>query len=747
METRNFGIMLVALLLVSPAGYALNTNAAGTVGVIKLYSGWNMVSVPANAKVSMADVASTCGTAAYAWRMGQSGYVKEDTLVPGYGYWVKGTKDCLFPVVPQTKQLFVQPGLFSGWNLVGAASNAMQISSNAGDCQITSGPWHYSPSISNYEYSDSLKPGEAYWIRVSSSCTLGSEQPPVPPDNQAPVITSVSAPSSLKVGEAGTWSVSAYDPEGKQLTYSAFWGDEPSKSGAAQAASATQSSSFTHVYYSAGTYYQKFTVTDDKGANTQTSSVVVVSSQPVPAPAAQKITIPQSGNYEINVAWYDTAGSSVIAVEKPLYKSLGTFSGENNWVNSVAQLGYLNAGDEVVLSIQTLWNGQWYNKVNSTDPYYISVAQNGNQFRIEADDGIKYDGGYNDALIYLQPSSQNQPPVISTIGGPTSLTAGQTGTWSVSAYDPEGSQLSYYVTWGDEAADLARRSVSAVQTSSFTHVYYSPGTYTATFTVMDSSGASATSSYVVQVTSKEYISVTVPSAGETLTTGNSYTISWSTSPGLRNYLGCVEAVYLATGGTYNIDCGSTLLSSGQAVWNVPTWAPAGEYKVRVSVYASTGQPVGESGAISVVNPISAINKAPVISSLSAPSQLRIGEAGTWSVSAYDPEGKQLTYSFVWGDENPYMGRPMVASQAASATHAYYTAGTYTVFVTATDDKGATAQATATVSVLPKTDCVVMPICIAGHVAAFSHYGSDGCAVYVCKAVGQVQTTANPTVVR
>lgn len=101
--------------------------------------------------------------------------------------------------------------------------------------------------------------------------------------------------------------------------------------------------------------------------------------------------------------------------------------------------------------------------------------------------------------------STNQPPVISQISGPTTLAVNQTGTWSIVARDPENQSLSYSIQWGDEmmyplAAEsrMAFNPVSS-QTSTFTHVYASAGTYTVQVTVTDAQGGSAQSSVSVQV--------------------------------------------------------------------------------------------------------------------------------------------------------------------------------------------------------------------------------------------------------
>lgn len=100
-------------------------------------------------------------------------------------------------------------------------------------------------------------------------------------------------------------------------------------------------------------------------------------------------------------------------------------------------------------------------------------------------------------------TSTDRPPVISAIVGPTNLSTGQQGTWTVAASDPYNGQLSYSVVWGDEgttATSAASPTQTYSQSTSFTHVYANPGTYTPTVTVRNSTGLSAVTSTSVLVT-------------------------------------------------------------------------------------------------------------------------------------------------------------------------------------------------------------------------------------------------------
>lgn len=98
---------------------------------------------------------------------------------------------------------------------------------------------------------------------------------------------------------------------------------------------------------------------------------------------------------------------------------------------------------------------------------------------------------------------KNKPPVIFGVGGPTSLKVNETGTWTVKAYDPDGTNLFYSADWGDvylQTLPAERKKPQSVsQEATFTHSYSQTGNYKVVFTVTDGKGANNQTSLTVNV--------------------------------------------------------------------------------------------------------------------------------------------------------------------------------------------------------------------------------------------------------
>lgn len=99
------------------------------------------------------------------------------------------------------------------------------------------------------------------------------------------------------------------------------------------------------------------------------------------------------------------------------------------------------------------------------------------------------------------------------------------------------------------------------------------------------------------------------------------------------------------------------------------------------------------------------NKAPVITGISGPTEIGIGEYRSWQIQAADPEGGALSYSITWGDEGfedilrALAGIGGTFTSVSTGSHSYVKAGTYAMQVSVKDAAGATATGALSVRVV------------------------------------------------
>ncbi|MBU6231288.1 peptidoglycan-binding protein [Patescibacteria group bacterium] len=213
------------------------------------------------------------------------------------------------------------------------------------------------------------------------------------------------------------------------------------------------------------------------------------------------------------------------------------------------------------------------------------------------------------------------------------------------------------------------------------------------------------------------IQVTYPNGGETLTLGNTYTIAWKSanigssqvSISLHDDSKYCPAGWLGCWTDYGIavvnDTGSyawntSLNMSGDGGPNSVPVTPGSSYRIKIC--DASGNICGLSaGEFSIVASQPG-SQSPVISGIDAPTALAVGQTGTWTVHASDPQNGALSYSVDWGDSQPGYAPSAQAAwqfvQTATFTHTYSYAGTYTVRFTVRDSQGLTAQSSATVNV-------------------------------------------------
>ncbi len=228
-----------------------------------------------------------------------------------------------------------------------------------------------------------------------------------------------------------------------------------------------------------------------------------------------------------------------------------------------------------------------------------------------------YDTGEKDSngcpIKRCIPPTQNQPPVISGVSGPTTLKVNETGTWTIKASDPEQGVLIYQVFWGDEAVGASAQlsmPLTYTQTATFTHSYAWAGVYNPTFQVTDNQGLLAKTSISVNVgettiTPTPSITVLSPNGGEGWTAGTVQTIKWNNNlvsiPEQSITFDIFLASYCAPGRVCIALAPYTIAKAVSGLtynWNVGSVvggsAPAGSYLVKVCQSGTTNCDQGDA---------------------------------------------------------------------------------------------------------------------------------------------------------
>jgi hypothetical protein len=339
----------------------------------------------------------------------------------------------------------------------------------------------------------------------------------------------------------------------------------------------------------------------------------------------------------------------------------------------------------------------WFNRDNNNG---TTTGDNDN----DRDDGNGIFHGPNNGST--TPPAVNLPPSISGISAPTVLDAGATGTWSVSASDPENGTLSYSVDWGDQGflhPLLAAMTQAFTQTSTFTHSYANPGTYTVKFTVKDDGGRTASSSTTVHVV-KAAPTIAISNVNTTAIGQTTAAVTWTTN--LRSD----ATVFYGTSTPVDTSTALSATAGNDRPFNhrvnlTGLTASTTYYFVAQSKDSSGNVATSTEGSFTT---LAAPSTAPTISSFTGPETLAANTEGTWTVNASDPANGTLSYAITWGDESLF-GRMMalvapqpVFTQTSTFTHTYANAGTYTVTLTAKNSAGETATSSATVTVTAAT---------------------------------------------
>ncbi|MEA3361562.1 MAG: PKD domain-containing protein [Thermodesulfobacteriota bacterium] len=489
--------------------------------------------------------------------------------------------------------------------------------------------------------------------------------------NQPPVAIASGTPPTGESPLSVSFNGSGTDSDGSVVAYA--WGFGDGTTSSAQNPS--------HTYSAAGTYTATLTVTDDDGdtGNATVSISVYAPNQPPVAIA--------SGNFE--------SGEAPLSVS---FNGSGTDSD-----GSVVAYAW-GFGDGTTSSAQN--PSHTYNTAGT----YTAT------FTVTDDDGAT-----GNETVSITVYAPNQLPVATASGTPLSGETPLSVSFNGSGTDSDGSILAYAWDFGDGATSSAQNP---------SHTYNAVGTYTATLTVKDDDGSTATKSLTISV------SAPLPAAVEDIIIDNgdpetNYKGRWRESRDI-NYYG-TKSQYAQYGnatyswnagfvrpGTYNVYMRWAYLFWSNKAVPVEITHSGGISKVTVNQRLNIGKWVllgtynfGTTGTVKVIHTsgyrttsVDAVkfvgvdtgavpsNNKPVASATGTPLSGEAPLSVLFNGSGTDSDGSIVEYAWDFGDG--------ATSSAQNPSHTYSSDGTYTTTLTVTDNDGATRNATVSISVSEKT---------------------------------------------
>ncbi|RFA14645.1 cell surface protein [Subtercola boreus] len=337
------------------------------------------------------------------------------------------------------------------------------------------------------------------------------------------------------------------------------------------------------------------------------------------------------------------------------------------------------------------------------------------------DEAAVYDNALSAATVAQHYSlgttgAVNQAPTASFSQATADLAATFDGTGSA---DPDGTVASYAWDFGDG------QTATGATTS---HTYAAAGTYTVSLTVTDNKGATGVFTNAVTVTAPR-VNVAPTASFTSSVTNLALTVDGT---------GSADSDGTLTSYAWAFGDGSTATGSNPPVH---TYAAAGTYTVKLTVTdndAATG--VSQTTVTAVAAPPP--NVPPTASFAATPTNLSVAFDASGSA---DSDGTIASYAWTFGDGQTATGQ--------TPTHVYASAGTYSVKLTVTDNKGATGVTTGSVMVTAPSPANVPPVAaidstVSNLTANFSGAAStdsDGTIASYAWTFGDGQTGTGKTV--
>ncbi|MEA2429752.1 MAG: large repetitive protein, partial [Thermoleophilaceae bacterium] len=263
----------------------------------------------------------------------------------------------------------------------------------------------------------------------------------------------------------------------------------------------------------------------------------------------------------------------------------------------------------------------------------------------------------------------NRSPVAAFSSAPATPSTGDPIAFTSTSSDPDGTVAT--VAWDLDNDGAYDDGTGGSASKSFTKA----GTYTVGLKVTDDNGDSNTVSHTVTVANRAPTAAFAASP-DPAPTGTAITFTSSSSD--------PDGTLASQSWDLNNDRTFGDATGGTASKSFPK---AGTYTVALKVTDDNGAPATISHTVTVPN------RAPVVGWTSAPASPRTGDSITFTSTATDPDGSVASQAWDLDNDGQFDD-----GTAATASHTFAKAGSYTVGLKATDDNGASTTFTQQISI-------------------------------------------------
>jgi len=280
--------------------------------------------------------------------------------------------------------------------------------------------------------------------------------------------------------------------------------------------------------------------------------------------------------------------------------------------------------------------------------------------------------GFGGIVQSCQPP--NKPPFARFTFSPKEPKIGETVTFDGSAsHDPDGKIISYLWDFGDG---------ETAQGVTTTHAFKKEGEFDVILQVTDDRGATTMLAKTVRVVPPNQPPVAIftveplePTANQEVT----FDASAAADPD-------------GTIVSYSWDFGDQTTGQGKMVKH--TYKAAGTYKVTLTVTDDKGATSSAFQNLVIKEPSLPPNQPPLVTFSFTPTNPKVNEPVKFDASGSTDDGEIVRYQWEFGDGDTAEGQ--------TTMHTYKTAGTFTVKLTVTDDRGAKNSLSRTVTVTEAT---------------------------------------------